>query len=143
MPLPKELQDARRQLDEALHSPKHSVRVKAFSQGLAAFDRHLQEQPDSLHRAVISNVRLAYARALLQSLPRTPDEAGESWVKYLVLMLKLKPEIEAVGQERPALKQRYKDFTQLYAFGLDGQGKLPRRVLRPDLRRHNERPLFL
>ena len=85
----------------------------SFREALEALADHLEDEPDSPHRAFIANVRETYLRRLLERLGRLKNADDFSVIAHLVILTETAPDdVRRLLQAQPALQPA---FDQLLA----------------------------
>ena len=86
--IPEEIIEAREILEKFETSDNHLERVRCFEDGIDMLNDYLEENADTPHAHLITNIKLSYTRILLQ---RLRDYAGieiNDWIKYIFIFLK-------------------------------------------------------
>lgn len=79
--LPEELKEAEEFLKEFEKSEDYSLRkCRCFEDAMIAFEKHLSNNPNSVHREWIEQRKHIYTRVFVKQLERIPQEEG---LKYL------------------------------------------------------------
>jgi hypothetical protein len=101
------LEEARELLQEAETEPDPERKLAALEEALDLLD----EIEDPKEKAVAGNLKRSYARRLLAQLVSLNKANITTWFDYVRFVgLRLEPEVAAVLQENPELRQPYDEF---------------------------------
>jgi len=117
MDLPIEMKEARALLEQAERATDPEMKERALREALDILDSYEEDHPDtkSAERTVLINLRRSHTRRLLDQLLTIRNVEFGTWVKYVILlMLRLKSDVESVLQERPELRKKYDEFKSIW-----------------------------
>ena len=114
--IPSDLLEALELLESFERSKDHSERTRYFTDAVEILNGHLQDSPDSPHRAVAKNLKRAYTRRLLEELPSLSSLDIISWFDYSkLLLISVCKEVQELGKVYPNLDKNKQDFLTIWA----------------------------
>jgi hypothetical protein len=112
---PSDIKEARDLLREFERTTNHSMRVRKFEDALELLDSYLPENNSQAGR-IAANLRLTYAKKLLEQLPSLHFLDFNDWFSYSVLLLtKLKNEIDGICFEHKDSEDAFNAFIKIWA----------------------------
>lgn len=114
---PEEVVDARRCLEAAEKELNPERKIEELEEGVELLDLYIEENPDMPEstRTLIINLRRSHTRRLLVQLFSLKEIEIENWFKYIVLLItKLKNEMDYVTSQDTNLKISYDQFFGIY-----------------------------
>ena len=118
IPDPEEIVEARSLLAQAENETNPKRKVEELKEGIDLLDLYVEENTDipEAIKTRITNIRRSHTRRLLSQLLSTKIIEIEVWLEYvLLLMTKLKTEMEFATENDPELKKNYDEFWNLYS----------------------------
>lgn len=112
---PADISKARKLLQKYKQELNHKMRVRYFTDALDLLDPYINDEPDSEAGRLSKNIRHAYIKELLESLPSLSTlDIDEWWQYFWELFIKQSDEVEALCNEDAILKQNYMNFLHLW-----------------------------
>lgn len=102
-----EIAEATQLLEGYERSAAHNADARDFSAAVEMLDDYLDENPQSIHRQFIENLRLSHTRRMLQKLSSLPPGDFSSMEHLCLVLVTVRKEAENVMQRHPDLQRAY------------------------------------
>ncbi|MFZ5655419.1 MAG: hypothetical protein ACOY42_13620 [Pseudomonadota bacterium] len=114
---PEGIAEARRFLERAEGETNPQRKIEELKQGVDLLDLYVEERPDAPEDTLtyITNLRRSHTRRLLVQLLSLKQIEIETWILYIVLLVtKLRDEVDYVTSQDPTLKTNYAEFCRAW-----------------------------
>lgn len=118
MDIPRDIIEARLFLEQAEKELNPERKVEELQEGIDLLDLYIEEHPELLGEMsiLIKNIRRSHTRRLLSQLLSIKNIEIETWFEYIVLLItKLKNEMNYAFKNDPELKRNYEEFWNVYS----------------------------
>lgn len=111
-----DITEARELLAKFEQTQDHGKRLRYFEDAIELLDQYAEDDPDSDEGCLARNIRKTYTRKLIEELPSLRVLDIDDWFSYsMILLLKVKKNVEALCTEHPALKTNFDNFIRIWA----------------------------
>ena len=116
--MPEDIIEARGCLERAEKETNPDIKVIELQKGIDLLECYIDDYPESSEYIVnyIKNLRRAHTRRLLIQLLAIKNINIVTWFKYILLLLaKLKDEMEHLTEHDPELKKNFVEFLEMWS----------------------------